>query len=69
VILRVPLQAPDASQLTASVVPQIRVADLPFSMLDGETERFTTGTVIGMLSSVTETLSVVVPPPPVQVRM
>ena len=69
-VLRVPLQPPDAVQLVASVELQLKVADCPSSMLEDETDRFTTGTGGGGAAfTVTLTLSLALPPAPLQVRV
>jgi hypothetical protein len=69
VAVSVPFQPPDATQLSASVELQLKVADWPCSMLEEDTERFTTGTGGGGVFTVTLTLSLILPPAPVQVRL
>jgi hypothetical protein len=69
VALREPLQPPDAVQLLALVELQLKVADCPWSMLEDETDRFTTGTGGGAAFTVTLTLSLTLPPAPLQLRI
>jgi hypothetical protein len=69
VALREPLQPPDAVQLLALVEVQLKVADCPWSMLEDETDRFTTGTGGGAAFTVTLTLSLTLPPAPLQLRV
>ena len=68
-VLRVPLQPPEAVQLVASVELQLKVTDCPWSMLEDDTDRFTTGTAGGGLFTVTLTLSPALPPAPLQLRI
>ena len=68
-VLRVPLQPPEAVQLVAFVEVQLKVADCPWSMLEDETERFTTGTGGGGAFTVTLTTSPALPPAPLQPRI
>ena len=68
-VLRVPLQPPDAVQLLALLELQLKVADCPWSMLEDDTDRFTTGTGGGGTVTVTLTLSLALPPAPSQVRV
>ena len=72
-VLRVPLQPPEAVQLVALVELQLKVADCPWSMLEDDTDRFTTGTGGGGGGggwfTVTLTLSLELPPAPIQVRV
>lgn len=67
-VLRLPLQLPEATQLSASLEPQIKVADWPCSMLADDTDRLTTGTGGGTVTF-TVTLSLALPPSPLQVRL
>ena len=68
-VLRVPLQPPEAVQLLALVELQLKVTDCPWSMLEDDTDRFTTGTGGGGTVTVTLTLSLALPPAPSQVRV
>jgi hypothetical protein len=47
---------------------QLKVADWPWSMLEGDTVRFTTGAGGGAFT-VTVTLSLALPPAPLQLRV
>ncbi len=68
-VLRLPPQAPDAVQLLALLELQLKLADWPCSMLEDDTDRFTTGTGGGGAVTVTLTLSLALPPAPLQVRI
>ena len=68
-VLREPLQPPEAVQLVALFELQLKFADCPWLMLVGETDRFTTGTGGGGAFTVTLTLSLALPPAPLQVRV
>ena len=70
-MLRAPLQPPEAVQLVALVEVQLKIADCPWSMLEDDTDRFTTGTAggVGGWFTVTLTLSLALPPAPIQVRV
>jgi hypothetical protein len=68
---RVPLQPPEATQLSAYVEFQLKVADWPFSMLARDIDRFTTGNGAVGASAVmlTVTLSLELPSSVLQVRV
>ena len=64
----VPDQSPDAVQLLASVEDQFSVIVLPRDTLDGLAVRITVGAVtVGAAFTVTVTLSLALPPAPLQV--
>lgn len=68
---RVPLQPPEATQLSAYVEFQLNVADCPCSRLVTDVDRFTTGNGAVGVSAVTLTvmLSLVLPSVLLQVRV
>ena len=65
-VARLPLQPPEAIQLVASVELQLKVADCSWSITNGDADRFTAGTGAVTPFTVTVTLSLAVPPSPVQ---
>jgi hypothetical protein len=64
--LLLPLQSPDAVQLVASELDQLKVVDPPEDTLVGDAVKLTTGTAAAFTVTVTESL--IVPPGPVQER-
>jgi hypothetical protein len=65
---RDPLHPSEALQLLAFEVTQLKVAVSPRSMLTGDADRLTAGAGVGAVTE-TFTMSLVVPPAPVQVRL
>ena len=68
-VLRGPLQEPDAIQLLVLLVLQLRIADCPLTIVEGDTETFTVGTGRLGVFTVTVTLSVTGPSVPSQVSV
>lgn len=66
-VVRVPDQAPEAVQLSASVEPQIRVVLDPIVMLTGVASRLTVGAGTGVVTTA-DTVFDTDPPGPVQLR-
>ena len=68
-MLRAPFQLPDAVQLLALLEVQLKVADCPSFILEGDTDRLTIGAGDDEVFTVTVALSLALPPEPLQVSV
>lgn len=67
-VLLLPVQSPEAVQLSASVLDQLSVVEPFIATLDGLADKETVGVCV-CADTLTLTLSLPVPPLPLQVRM